>query len=144
MDDGINAVVLMDYVEFQIFPSHNRSHVCYGNKMETAASGLLEQLIIHSPKIISLHSKGSDVDFRFRPVRNLSDAKWFTKSTLIRCQDAEGLTALTDDEWFDESCKLDQVTQLDTSTDGNDFSLEESSGNGILYEEIKKLEEFRT
>ncbi|KAM3221759.1 hypothetical protein P3L10_021029 [Capsicum annuum] len=84
MDDGINAVVLMDYVEFQFIPSHNRSHVCYGNKMETAASGLLEQLIIHSPKIISLHSKGSDVDFRFRPVRNLSDAKWFTKSTLIR------------------------------------------------------------
>ncbi|KAM3395223.1 hypothetical protein P3S68_004228 [Capsicum galapagoense] len=39
---------------------------------------------------------------------------------------------------------LDQVTQLDTSTDGNDFSLEVSSGNGILYEEIKKLEEFRT
>ncbi|PHT43096.1 hypothetical protein CQW23_17121 [Capsicum baccatum] len=90
MDDGINAVVLMDYVEFQIFPSHNRSHVCYGNKIETAASGLLEQLIIHSPKIISLHSKGSDVDFRFRPVRNLSDAKWFTKSTLIRIIDLIG------------------------------------------------------
>ncbi|MCE0482059.1 hypothetical protein HAX54_040438 [Datura stramonium] len=86
MEDGIDADVLMDYVEFQIFPSQNRyeSHICYGNKLETAASGLLEQLILHSPKIKSLHSKGSDANFRFKPLGNLSDAKWFTKSTLIR------------------------------------------------------------
>lgn len=86
MEDGIDADVLMDYVEFQIFPSQNRyeSHICYGNKLVTAASGLLEQLILHSPKIKSLHSKGSDANFRFRPLGNLSDAKWFTKSTLIR------------------------------------------------------------
>ncbi|KAK4363529.1 hypothetical protein RND71_018770 [Anisodus tanguticus] len=86
MEDGIDADDLMDYVDFQIFPSQNRyeSHICYGNKLETAASGLLEQLILHSPKIKSLHSKGSDANFRFRPLGNLSDAKWFTKSTLIR------------------------------------------------------------
>ncbi|KAK4734212.1 hypothetical protein R3W88_008473 [Solanum pinnatisectum] len=86
MEDGIDADVLMDYVEFQIFPSQNRyeSHICYGNKLVTAASGLLEQLILHSPKIKSLHSKGSDANFRFRPLGNLSDAKWFTKFTLIR------------------------------------------------------------
>ncbi|CAN4085181.1 unnamed protein product [Withania somnifera] len=86
MEDGVDADVLMDYVEFQIFPSQNRyeSHICYSNKIETAASGLLEQLILHSPKIKSLHSKGSDTNFRFRPLGNLSDAKWFTKSTLIR------------------------------------------------------------
>ncbi|XP_016449090.1 uncharacterized protein LOC107774133 isoform X3 [Nicotiana tabacum] len=86
MEDGIDADVLMDYVEFQIFPSQNRyeSHICYGNKLETLTSGLLEQLVLHSPKIKSLHSKGSDSNFRFRPLGNLSDAKWFTKSTLIR------------------------------------------------------------
>lgn len=86
MEDGVDTDVLMDYVEFQIFPSQNRyeSHICYGNKLVTAASGLLEQLILHSPKIKSLHSKGSDASFRFRPLGNLSDAKWFTKSTLIR------------------------------------------------------------
>ncbi|XP_016565015.1 serine/arginine repetitive matrix protein 2 isoform X2 [Capsicum annuum] len=86
MEDGIDADILMDYVEFQIFPRQNRfeSHICYGNKIETASSGLLEQLILHSPKIKSLHSKGSDADFQFRPLGNLSDAKWFTKSTLIR------------------------------------------------------------
>ncbi|TMX01620.1 hypothetical protein EJD97_024104 [Solanum chilense] len=86
MEDGMDADVLMDYVEFQIFPSQNRyeAHICYGNKLVTAASGLLEQLILHSPKIKSLHSKGSDANFRFRPLGNLSDAKWFTKSTLIR------------------------------------------------------------
>ncbi|XP_060181569.1 uncharacterized protein LOC132611179 isoform X1 [Lycium barbarum] len=86
MEGPIDADVLMDYVEFQIFPSQNRyeSHICYRNKLETAASGLLEQLILHSPKIKSLHSKGSDANFRFRPLGNLNDAKWFTKSTLIR------------------------------------------------------------
>ncbi|KAF3671868.1 RINT1-like protein MAG2 [Capsicum annuum] len=93
----------------------------------------------------------------------------FLGCLLFRCQEAEGLTALTDDdglmkvaksvnaaryfesilkEWCEDifflELGLDQVIQLDTSTDGNDFGLEESSGNGILYEEIKKLEEFRT
>ncbi|XP_019248734.1 PREDICTED: RINT1-like protein MAG2 [Nicotiana attenuata] len=93
----------------------------------------------------------------------------FLGSLLFRCQEAEGLTALTDDdalmkvaksvnaaryfesilnEWCEDifflEMGLNQVTQLDTSTDGNDFCSEESSGNGILYEEIKKLEEFRT
>lgn len=73
-----------------VFPNLNISwcryeaHICYGNKLVTAASGLLEQLILHCPKIKSLHSKGSDANFRFRPLGNLSDAKWFTKSTLIR------------------------------------------------------------
>ncbi|CAN4123447.1 unnamed protein product [Withania somnifera] len=86
METGIDADVLMDYVEFQIFLSQNRyeARICYGNRIEKAASGLLEQLILHSPKIKSLHSKGSDANFTFRPLGNLSDAKWFTKSTLIR------------------------------------------------------------
>lgn len=56
----------------------------YGDKAEAASSGLLKQLMLHSPKIKSLHSKGSDSCFKFKPLGNLSDAKWFTKSTLIR------------------------------------------------------------
>ncbi|CAN4086052.1 unnamed protein product [Withania somnifera] len=93
----------------------------------------------------------------------------FLGCLLFRCQEAEGLTALTDDdalmkvaksvnaaryfesilhEWSEDifflELGLEQVTQLDMSTAGNGFGSEESSGNGILYEEIKKLEEFRT
>ncbi|KAJ8548401.1 hypothetical protein K7X08_030870 [Anisodus acutangulus] len=83
---GVDSDVLLEYVEFQIFPSQGRyeTRMCYGDKVEAASSGLLEQLVLHSPKIKSLHSKGSDSSFKFKPLGNLSDAKWFTKSTLIR------------------------------------------------------------
>ncbi|PHT44979.1 hypothetical protein CQW23_14137 [Capsicum baccatum] len=86
MEGGEDANVLLEYVEFQIFPSQGRyeTRMCYGNKVEAASSGLLEQLVLHSPKIKSLHSKGSDSSFKFKPLGNLSDAKWFTKSTLTR------------------------------------------------------------
>ncbi|XP_049394011.1 RINT1-like protein MAG2 [Solanum stenotomum] len=89
----------------------------------------------------------------------------FLGCLLFRCQEAEGLTALTDNdalmkvaksvnaaryfesilkEWCEDIFFLEMGLNQDTSTDGNDFGSEESSGNGILYEEIKKLEEFRT
>ncbi|KAK4348683.1 hypothetical protein RND71_031438 [Anisodus tanguticus] len=86
MEVGVAADVLLEYVEFQIFPSQGRYEtcICYDNKVEAASSGLLEQIVQHSPKIKSLHSKGSDTSFKFKPLGNLSDAKWFTKSTLIR------------------------------------------------------------
>ncbi|XP_009608416.1 uncharacterized protein [Nicotiana tomentosiformis] len=86
MEGGVDADVLLEYVEFQIFPSRGRyeAHMCYGKKVEAASSGLLEQLVLHSPKIKSLHYKGSDSSFKFKPLGNLSDAKWFTNSTLIR------------------------------------------------------------
>ncbi|XP_009791479.1 COP1-interacting protein 7-like isoform X2 [Nicotiana sylvestris] len=86
MEGGVDADVLLEYVEFQIFPSRGRyeARTCYDKKVEAASSGLLEQLVLHSPKIKSLHYKGSDSSFKFKPLGNLSDAKWFTKSTLIR------------------------------------------------------------
>ncbi|CAN4101362.1 unnamed protein product [Withania somnifera] len=86
MEGSVDADVLLEYVEFQIFPSHGRyeTRICYGDKEEAASSGLLEQLVLHSPKIKSLYSKGLDSNFNFKPLGNLSDAKWFTKSTLIR------------------------------------------------------------
>lgn len=81
----MDADVFLEYVEFQIFPSQGRYEtcMCYGDKVEAASSGFLEQLVLHSPKIKSLHSKGSDSIFKFKPLGNLRDAKWFTKSTLI-------------------------------------------------------------
>ncbi|XP_059298769.1 uncharacterized protein LOC132051631 [Lycium ferocissimum] len=86
MTRGVDVDALLEYVEFQIFPSQGRyeTRMCYGDKVVAAPSGLLEQLVQHSPKIKSLHSKGSDSSFKFKPLGNLSDAKWFTKSTLIR------------------------------------------------------------
>ncbi|TMW99619.1 hypothetical protein EJD97_002270 [Solanum chilense] len=86
VEQGVDADVLLEYVEFKIFPSQGRYEtlMIYGDKAEAASSGLLKQLILHSPKIKSLHSKGSDSCFKFKPLGNLSDAKWFTKSTLIR------------------------------------------------------------
>ncbi|MCE0481258.1 hypothetical protein HAX54_038853 [Datura stramonium] len=86
MEGGLDADVLLEYIEFQILTSQGRyeTRICYGEKVEAASSGLLEQLVQHSPKIKSLHSKGSDSSFKFKPLGDLSDAKWFTKSTLIR------------------------------------------------------------
>ncbi|XP_060204661.1 RINT1-like protein MAG2 isoform X2 [Lycium barbarum] len=135
-----------------------------------------------SPAIASaFHQRFSSVIDRCRSLPSIQLRSRFLKLSgapiihrflgclLFRCQEAEGLTALTDNdalmkvaksvnaaryfesllkEWCEDifflELGLDQVTQLDTSTDGNGFGSEESSGNGILYEETKKLEEFRT
>ncbi|KAL3334497.1 hypothetical protein AABB24_030965 [Solanum stoloniferum] len=86
VERGVDTDVLLEYVEFKIFPSQGRYEtlMIYGDKVEAASSGLLKQLVLHSPKIKSLHSRGSDSSFKFKPLGNLSDAKWFMKSTLIR------------------------------------------------------------
>ncbi|CAK9135919.1 unnamed protein product [Ilex paraguariensis] len=86
MAGGIDAAAPLDYVEFQIFPSENRYEacVCGGNKLETLASGLLEQLVLHFPEVKDLDSKGSNCNFKFQHPDNVSGAEWFTKSTLTR------------------------------------------------------------
>ncbi|XP_059666883.1 uncharacterized protein LOC132312514 isoform X2 [Cornus florida] len=86
MEGAIGANVLLDYAEFRTFPSQNRYEACAcsGNKVETLASGLLEQLLQHLPKVRDLCSKGSNANFRFQPPENLNGAKWFTKSTFTR------------------------------------------------------------
>lgn len=58
--------------------------ICYHNKIETVTSGVLEPLAMHSPKIKALCSKGSDETFKLQPPENLNDAKWFTRSALMR------------------------------------------------------------
>nr|GMD57720.1 proteoglycan 4-like isoform X1 [Ipomoea batatas] len=77
---------MVDYIEFRVFPSQNRYEacICYHNKIETVASGVLEPLAMQSPKIKALCSRGSDETFKLQPPENLNDAKWFTRSALMR------------------------------------------------------------
>lgn len=58
--------------------------VCSGNKVETIASGLLGQLVLHSPEIKDLSSRGSNANFKLQPPESLESCQWFTKSTLTR------------------------------------------------------------
>ncbi|KAK6261611.1 hypothetical protein QUC31_007427 [Theobroma cacao] len=97
--------------------------------------------------------------------------KMFLDCLLLRCQEAEGLTALTDDdalmkvtnsinaahfaesilkEWREDvfflEMGLDQGDQLGasvTENSGSEIPIEEY-GNGIFHEEIVKFEDFRT
>nr|GLL40394.1 proteoglycan 4-like isoform X1 [Ipomoea trifida] len=77
---------MVDYIEFRVFPSQNRYEacICYHNKIEIVASGVLEPLAMQSPKIKALCSRGSDETFKLQPPENLNDAKWFTRSALMR------------------------------------------------------------
>ncbi|RYQ81379.1 RINT1-like protein MAG2 isoform X1 [Arachis hypogaea] len=95
----------------------------------------------------------------------------FFDSILVRCQEAEGLTALADDdavikvavsnnaahyfesalrEWSEDvfflemDLDLDDKAELPSNADRNGEVLSESSGRVILDDEIKKLEDFRT
>ncbi|KAA8539728.1 hypothetical protein F0562_026420 [Nyssa sinensis] len=86
MEGGIDTDAALDYAEFQIFARQNRYEACgcSGNKVETLASGLLEHLLPHLPKLKDLYSKGSNINFRLQPPKNLDGVDWFTKSTLTR------------------------------------------------------------
>ncbi|MCE0480613.1 hypothetical protein HAX54_037632 [Datura stramonium] len=110
------------------------------NKSQAIASAFHQRFLAVIDRCRSLPS--IQLRSRFLKLTGAPIIHRFLGCVLFRCQEAEGLTALTDDDALMKVAK--SVTQLDTSTDGNDFSSEESSGNGILYEEIKKLEEFRT
>lgn len=87
MDVALDADMPLDYIEFQISSSQNRYEacVCYvNNKKNKIASGLLENLLLHSAEINALHSKGSDAKYKLKPPENPCDLKWFTKSALER------------------------------------------------------------
>ncbi|VFQ99554.1 unnamed protein product [Cuscuta campestris] len=83
----MNADEVLDYIEFRIYPSENRYEACISchNEIETASSGLLEQLALHSSIAKALSLKGSESYFKLEPPDNLSEATWFSKITLIRC-----------------------------------------------------------
>nr|XP_043625174.1 histone H3.v1-like [Erigeron canadensis] len=76
----------LDYVKLQIFPSKNRyeTFVCSRNKTEKVASGTLKQLLLHSPRVKDLSSKGLNINFKILPPGNVKDAGWFTVATLTR------------------------------------------------------------
>ncbi|KAL6977589.1 hypothetical protein U1Q18_026381 [Sarracenia purpurea var. burkii] len=86
MGDELDAGLPLDYVEFKTFPNQNRyeAFVCIGNKVETIASGILGQLVLHFPELKGLVSSGSNANFKFQPPENLDGSKWFTKLTITR------------------------------------------------------------
>ncbi|OIW01256.1 hypothetical protein TanjilG_10417 [Lupinus angustifolius] len=107
---------------------------------------------------------------RFLRLAGVPIIRKFYDSILIRCQEAEGLTALTDDaavikvaisinaahyfesvlnEWSEDIFFLemgmdqDDKTELSSNENVDGEGLPESSGRVIFDDEIKKLEEFR-
>ncbi|KAK1415410.1 hypothetical protein QVD17_31191 [Tagetes erecta] len=86
MEGGIDPDAPLDYVELRIFPSRNRyeAYVGSSNREEKAASGDLKRLLLHSPRVKDLSSKGSNMNFKILPPDNVTDAEWFTISTLKR------------------------------------------------------------
>ncbi|EPS62416.1 hypothetical protein M569_12377, partial [Genlisea aurea] len=86
MDATIDGNAILDYIEFHILPSLNRYEIwafCDDNR-EKVASGLLENLLLHSAKAKSLHSIGSNSKFVLASPRELQKIIWFTISTLKR------------------------------------------------------------
>ncbi|KAK9075394.1 hypothetical protein SSX86_003717 [Deinandra increscens subsp. villosa] len=86
MERRIDPHAPLDYVEVQIFPSHNRYEACVStrNIIEKVASGDLQQLLLHLPQVKDLSSKTSDSNFRILTPDDVSDANWFTTATLTR------------------------------------------------------------
>ncbi|KAL0003580.1 hypothetical protein SO802_017361 [Lithocarpus litseifolius] len=91
MEGGIDADAPLDYAAIQILPNQNRDGgvryealIYSDNKVEKLATGLLEQLLAHVPKVNDLYAKGSDGSFKLQLPENLNSAAWFTKSTLNR------------------------------------------------------------
>lgn len=58
--------------------------ICNGIKVETVASGFLEQLLLHSPEVKNLYSKRPNATFKIQLPGSLNGAEWFTKSILTR------------------------------------------------------------
>ncbi|KAJ9553307.1 hypothetical protein OSB04_017352 [Centaurea solstitialis] len=86
MEGGIDPYMPLDYVELQIFPSQNRyeAYVSSSNRAEKVASGTLEQLLLHSPRVKDLSSTGLNTNFKILPPDNANDAEWFTTATFTR------------------------------------------------------------
>ncbi|KAI7727870.1 hypothetical protein M8C21_005855 [Ambrosia artemisiifolia] len=86
MERRIDPHAPLDYVELQIFPTDNRYEACVStrNIIEKVASGDLQQLLLHLPQVKELSSKTSDSNFRILTPDDISNADWFTISTLTR------------------------------------------------------------
>ncbi|XP_076903743.1 uncharacterized protein LOC143558876 [Bidens hawaiensis] len=86
MEGRFDLVAPLDYVELQIFPSHNRYEACVStsNIIEKVATGDLQQLLLHLPQVKDLSSKTNDSKFRILTPDGVSNADWFTTVTLTR------------------------------------------------------------
>ncbi|KAK1431895.1 hypothetical protein QVD17_08671 [Tagetes erecta] len=86
MDRRIDPHAPLDYVELQIFPTHNRyeASVSTNNIIENVASGDLQQLLLHLPQVKDLSSKTSDSNFRILTPDDVNNVDWFTSATLTR------------------------------------------------------------
>ncbi|KAL8232135.1 hypothetical protein R6Q57_001913 [Mikania cordata] len=86
MERRIEPHAPLDYVELQIFPSHNRYEACVSasNIIEKVASGDLQQLLFQLPQVKNLSSKTSNSNFRILTPDGVSNADWFTTATLTR------------------------------------------------------------
>ncbi|KAF9591890.1 hypothetical protein IFM89_009498 [Coptis chinensis] len=85
MEGGLSADVLLEYASFRILPTQNRfeASVCYNNKVEKLASGLLEQLVLQLPQVKGFHPKELGDCFKLQLPENLKGSTWFSKSTLL-------------------------------------------------------------
>ncbi|XXG68245.1 hypothetical protein AAC387_Pa06g1376 [Persea americana] len=86
MEGVLDAGIPLDYVAFQMSPSHNRYEAFAGGggKREKVASGLLDQLLLHLPGAKAFRPDGSNDNFLLQLPENRRGSLWFTKSTLIR------------------------------------------------------------
>ncbi|CAH9098106.1 unnamed protein product [Cuscuta europaea] len=140
MSDGINANAILDYVEFQIYPIQNRYEacICCHHKLETASGGLLEQLALHSSKVKALSLERSDSCFRLEAPYNLSEATWFSKSTLIRF-----LNIINSTDILEKSIAMDkEISQLEEAQSFH-FSLYAKGDDNSLTPDSSKNELMR-
>ncbi|KAI3783556.1 hypothetical protein L1987_42640 [Smallanthus sonchifolius] len=86
MERRIDPHAPLDYVELQIFPSHNRYEACVSTSgiIEKVASGDLQQLLLQLPQVKDLSSQTSDSNFRILTPDDVNNADWFTAATLTR------------------------------------------------------------
>ncbi|KAD2805310.1 hypothetical protein E3N88_38687 [Mikania micrantha] len=124
---GIDPEAPLDFVELHIFPSQNRyeAYVCSNNRAVKAASGTLKQLLLHSPRVKELSTKGSNMNFKILPPDSFND--WFTTATLTRFLHILGLpdflsigneiTQLEETRKFQLSLSLKAVVDITSSID---------------------------
>ncbi|KAL8096054.1 hypothetical protein AgCh_037133 [Apium graveolens] len=119
MAGGIDPGAQLDYAEFELFSSQNRYEVCIcsGKKVETVASGVLEQLLLHSPSVQNLHSKRLNASFKIHFPDANSGAEWFTKSILTRFLRIVGTPDILDisKNFEKEICQLEETRQFQLS-----------------------------
>ncbi|KAL8218007.1 hypothetical protein R6Q57_021380 [Mikania cordata] len=99
------------------------AYACSNNRAVKAASGTLKQLLLHSPQVKELSTKGSNMNFKILPPDSFND--WFTTATLTRFLHILGLpdflsigneiTQLEETRKFQLSLSLKAVVDITSS-----------------------------